>query len=451
MKVRVEWKVDTTVRSETLELLDDELDADLFVWQLSSLTEVDPSGFLGDICVVRGGFRCDSISLPSDAGKLREDDTVRFGFCVDDNNIESLAASLQSMMKGIQSPNVVNAASRRFMQRIDGALATRRRHDDNTLVSKARRIIPIEKIESEAASTINATISLEERRVRALLKWFKSKFFTWVDKPQCIGCAKNDKMRCVGSRGAQTPQERRGLAGIVEIYACDRCGGATKTFFPRFNNPGTLLDSRRGRCGEWANCFCLCAVALNMRVRYVMDFTDHVWAEVNVDGKWRHCDPCENAYDTPLMYESGWGKKLTYVFSIGDNEIIDSTRRYTKKWPETLERRSLVSEAWLRNYLSTLDASMRNSRSLWSPAMREQELGELRSNVSAADTGMRKVGETVGRISGSAAWVESRQEDGGGNDAAQRFKRIFQTLVESGLDPNAAAAETVRRLRGGNR
>ncbi len=41
--------------------------------------------------------------------------------------------------------------------------------------------------------------------------------------------------------------------------------------FPRYNDPAKLLDTQRGRCGEWANCFCLCLRAAGFDARWVMD------------------------------------------------------------------------------------------------------------------------------------------------------------------------------------
>jgi peptide-N4-(N-acetyl-beta-glucosaminyl)asparagine amidase len=115
------------------------------------------------------------------------------------------------------------------------------------------------------------------------------------------------------------------------------------TRFPRYNHPVKLLDTRRGRCGEWAQCFTLCCRAMGFEVRAAHDWTDHVWAEVWSDSqrRWIHCDPCEDVMDRPDLYETGWGKKLNYVIALSVDEVVDVTRRYTKKYTEVKTRRNV--------------------------------------------------------------------------------------------------------------
>lgn len=52
---------------------------------------------------------------------------------------------------------------------------------------------------------------------------------------------------------APTPQERLDGAGYVESYRCTQsCPDLTR--FPRYGGmPKILFETRRGRCGEWAN------------------------------------------------------------------------------------------------------------------------------------------------------------------------------------------------------
>ncbi len=141
-----------------------------------------------------------------------------------------------------------------------------------------------------------------------------------------------------------TVERSEGGAGRVEGYQCTLCQISIR--FPRYNNPVKLLETRTGRCGEWANCFTAICRALNHEARFVADWTDHVWTECFIveTGRWTHMDSCENAYDTPLMYEGGWGKKLNYVIAVSKDEWIDVTPRYTLNKMMTRMRRTLVPE-----------------------------------------------------------------------------------------------------------
>lgn len=47
------------------------------------------------------------------------------------------------------------------------------------------------------------------------------------------------------------------------------------------------METRRGRCGEWANVFTLFCRSLEWDTRLVVDKTDHVWTEVCIKNRKR--------------------------------------------------------------------------------------------------------------------------------------------------------------------
>ena len=187
-----------------------------------------------------------------------------------------------------------------------------------------------------------------------------------------------------------------------------------------------------GRCGEWANAFTLCCIAMGFEARHTVDWTDHVWTEVYSDDqqRWIHCDACENSWDAPLLYSEGWGKKLTYVVAFSKEEVVDVTCRYTRQWDQCVARRDKCPELWLAEFVASLRmsklASLPPARRTLLVERAEKEKKELepRNYVKPADpppaaaaaaeggAGDESVQALPGRTTGSLEWRAARGEIG---------------------------------------
>lgn len=61
----------------------------------------------------------------------------------------------------------------------------------------------------------------------------------------------------------------------------------------RYTAVSKVLDTQRGRCGEYSVLMLRLLEALGYTCRWVVDWADHVWVEARVDRRWVHVDPCE--------------------------------------------------------------------------------------------------------------------------------------------------------------
>jgi hypothetical protein len=137
-----------------------------------------------------------------------------------------------------------------------------------------------------------------------------------------------------------------GLCQYAEARRCESlsCGNRWAEF-NRFHGLTKLLEVKQGRCSELSRVAYGMYLALGYDARMAIDFTDHVWTEVRLprgpEGKWYHGDPSEGVFDRPIMYEKGWGKKLTFIFGVTPTSIEDISERYTADYPAMIARRGV--------------------------------------------------------------------------------------------------------------
>ncbi|KAK3418423.1 hypothetical protein EUGRSUZ_H04379 [Eucalyptus grandis] len=298
---------------------------------------------------------------------------------------------------------------RLYIDRVCGSLGMEERlrpyidivckYEDPKAQEAARKTVPVDELEEKALLSLAKEYKLKYGQVGnfepsksetdhafliQLLYWFK-RSFSWVNTnaPPCEGCGGETEYKGHGTPlRAELPYDCSG----VEIYRCKRCSMETR--FPRYNDPVKLLETRRGRCGEWANCFTFYCRAFGYEARQVVDFTGHVWTECFsvLLGRWMHLDPCERVYDEPLLYEERWNKKLNYAFGIAKDGIYDVTKHYTKEWDEVLKRRNLITETSLSAVLAKLTEECGRITSQVLSAPEDCEKGEaIERDFHAAD------------------------------------------------------------------
>uniref|UniRef100_A0A8C9UPJ6 Peptide-N(4)-(N-acetyl-beta-glucosaminyl)asparagine amidase n=1 Tax=Spermophilus dauricus TaxID=99837 RepID=A0A8C9UPJ6_SPEDA len=234
-------------------------------------------------------------------------------------------------------------------------------YENPVLQEKALTYIPVKELKRKSQEKLSrarkldkgTNISDEDFLLLELLHWFKEEFFHWVNNIVCSKCGGQTRSR--NKSLLPNDDELKWGAKNVEDHYCDTCQLSNR--FPRYNNPEKLLETRCGRCGEWANCFTLCCRALGFEARYVWDYTDHVWTEVFSPSqqRWLHCDACEDVCDKPLLYEIGWGKKLSYVIAFSKDEVVDVTWRYSCKHEEVISRRTEIKEELLRETINGIN------------------------------------------------------------------------------------------------
>lgn len=298
-------------------------------------------------------------------------------------------------------------------------------YEESSLQEKILTILPLDKLEKEAKENLNKqekeneenpqenkqTFSYRDFLVKSLLYWFKYDFFTWCNQPKCQNC---DIIAEKYIRSDNpTSEESKFLASRCEVYLCANCNKEIR--FARYNDPSKLCETKTGRCGEWANLFGAILRALNFDVRFVDNFEDHVWNEYYSEHlkRWVHVDSCENAFDTPLVYEQGWGRDLTIILGYSIFGVQDCSPRYVKDFGFVKKKRSPETNLKLRNFIEKVNKEKRiNLPEEIKDFLnkRDQEENEIFINFNFNRNKVIDKNEKIDRQSGSDAWKKERGE-----------------------------------------
>ncbi|KAM9936167.1 hypothetical protein OXX80_004257 [Metschnikowia pulcherrima] len=281
----------------------------------------------------------------------------------------------------------------------------------------------VDKRELECQTT---ELGYEDFVVLETLRYFKEDFFTWVTKPQCPKCG-GDGANVIPAGSARPPLLNPDEISIIEMYNCVNC--SERVEFPRINNPAKLLETRKGRCGEWVNCFMLILRAVlgtDVQTRYIWNAEDHVWCEYysSKQRKWVHLDPCENVSDEPSLYSKNWGKMMSWVVGIGENYVVDLSEKYVTEVSKRLDKSTVANEQTIANFIEQYNAHLllQTWEKLQQLEVTENEkylmlyndvlLPQARERVNFQRKPTTSSNLPQGRQTGDASWTSARGENG---------------------------------------
>jgi hypothetical protein len=176
---------------------------------------------------------------------------------------------------------------KQYTSRITGRFQSLQKFYDPLLLQKGLELVNTEEIFTEQRKIYSeykerdSPISMEMALARAMISWVH-KNMVWMDSVRCE-CGSETKATglCYGSLLS---------ASHFEVRMCKSDGKSV--IIPRFTNPIDILThgEKRGRCGEYTDVAFMVAILVGLEPRFLYDYTDHVWIEVKVDGRWLHLD-----------------------------------------------------------------------------------------------------------------------------------------------------------------
>jgi peptide-N4-(N-acetyl-beta-glucosaminyl)asparagine amidase len=159
---------------------------------------------------------------------------------------------------------------------------------------------------------------------------------------------------------------------------------------------------------------------MGFEVRHISAmYEDHVWVELfsEKQNRWIHYDPCENKFDQPLMYELGWGKKLSYVIATSIDLIVDVSGKYSISHDTILASQCMkeIQPNDLKTVMKNLNISLKNSLGLRQERIevlkkrRQEELAEIKKTGLLTKEQVGK--DFTGRLNAEASWLLNRGEN----------------------------------------